>query len=120
MGRKHLHTMQAERRTLRANESQLLSICKSFGGEETVRAAKRRAAHAELGDLKLQCNDARRSMNTVSAECNASAACQFTVITNQWASDVARDIVSRDFTTATYRVNQMEAALINWCTQVHD
>lgn len=59
-------------------------------------------------------------MDTVTAERDASAAREVTVVENQWAAQVARDTLSSVFSTARPPAYQFEAPLINLRTAVDD
>lgn len=109
--------MQAEWRTLRANESPLLEIRKSLQGKVEVLSAEHRGARAELTELTLQSDGAHGHVNTLAAKHDAAFALEVTVIGNLQATKVARNALSRDVTTAGRRVHRMENALLNLCTE---
>lgn len=57
-------------------------------------------------------------MKTLTAKRVASAAREVPSRENLWASDVARNTLSTDVTTARRGANGMEVALISLCTQI--
>lgn len=98
--RKDLCDVQAQRRTLRAKESQLIDILKSLEGQVVVFCAEPLVAQVELADLTSQCDGACGRVNTLTAARDAAAAREVMEIGNRLATEGARDSLSRDVTTA--------------------
>lgn len=103
---------------MRAKESQLLDTHKRLVEPVAVFDAELRAAQLKLANLTLPCDGAHGHVKKLTAERDAAAARDVTAIDNLRTARIARDVLSRDITSARLRVNRMEAVLINFCNEV--
>lgn len=101
----YLRSLEAERRTLRAEQLQLLGICKSPKRQVAVLVEEPRAGQAELADLTSHFHGVSGGVIALKEERDAATPLEATRIEILKAAEITRDAISRDITSARRRTN---------------